>query len=228
MNFARTLAAVAILALPFGTLDAQQLLGIGFFGGSSQVNVGRVDSVTGATNVLVTTDATGISSAQAAIDVTGHIFFQVPNQLYTINLNTNTSSKIAFSNCCSPLLYDPLANQLLGIGFFAGSSQVNIARIDPATGAASVLVTTDATGISSAQATIDVAGRRIFFEVPNELYSINLNTNTFSKIPFSGCCAPLLYEASAPNAIPAVGARGLFLTVLLLAALGLFFLRESP
>jgi len=68
-------------------------------------------------------------------------------------------------------------------------------------------------------------GRRIFFEYPNRLYTINLAQSTFSNIAFPSCCPPLLFAAATPVGSPMLSAHALALLLLALASCALFALR---
>jgi hypothetical protein len=195
--------AVCCPNLLFDSLNGQ-LLGVGFFGGS-QVKIARIDPATGTPTTLVTTTATTLSGAQAAYNpAQQRVFFQDASQLFTVNLVTNAVSQVPEAVCCPNLLFDSLNGQLLGVGFFGGS-QVKIARIDPATGTPTTLVTTTATTLSGAQTAYDPAQQRVFFQDASQLFTVNLVTNAVSQVPEAVCCASLLFVAPPSVGVPALG-----------------------
>jgi Fe2+ transport system protein FeoA len=177
-----------------GSIYAQNLIGVGFFGGP-QVKIAKVDPVTGAPTTLVTTTATSLSAAQAAYDAAQRrVFFQDGGRLFTVNLATNNISLVSEANCCAYLLFDALHNQLLGVGFFGGL-QIQVAKIDPVTGTATTLTTTTAATLSGAQAAYDPVQQRVFFQDSSQIFTVNLATNCSSHITEPNCCADLLFDA---------------------------------
>jgi DNA-binding beta-propeller fold protein YncE len=182
------IAAILVTALEAG---AQTLIGKIFVGGQQQVV--SIDPATGATSPLFTFPAGSPDMTVVGVDpVEQRLFLEAfvnfgDIRLFVLNLRTNTLTETPFrTDNPKDYVYDPATRTLLALGFFTGQQQ--IVRIDPATGA-TTLVMTLPNAIGMDLAAFDPLQQRLFLQGfvnfgDIRLYIANLGSGTLTETPF--------------------------------------------
>jgi len=180
---------------------------------SGQVDIARVDPITGAMISVVATGASAIAIGTTAFDhSTSRFFFLSRNaagqaELYIVNLLQGTvSHKTLSPYVVAPVLaFDALTETLYG-GWF-NSGQLEITSIDPMTGLMIPVINSGATSLVQGTVTFDSNSGRLFFECKNStaqygLCVVNVRQGTASYTPLSASItSPLLEFDTSTNTL---------------------------
>ncbi len=185
---------LGICGLAF-TVNAQPLHNVSLSGG--QVVVFAINPTTGAATPIVSTGAASLVGTPITFDpLTGRLFFISGDPaLYTVDVVSRTSSHVALANCCPMLTFDPVSRTLYGV--ITGTTGVDVVKIDPASGASTLVVSTGATSLVGGVIAFDPTARHLFFESSGSLYTVDLATNNVSHVSLSACCSLLQFDVAA-------------------------------
>lgn len=197
---------------------ARQLDTIGISNG--HIAIFAVNPATGARTLIVETDTTSLSGPTSTFDdVNGRFFFRSATDLYTVNVRTGTYSHVPASG--SELQYDSATGTLYTVGIQNG--HIALFTQNPATGAMTLVVETDTTGIQGPESALDEQLGRFFFrDGTPSLYTINYRQGTFSHVSAIGT---ELQFAQAPAAVPALSTAMLVVLMAIVAAAAILRLR---
>lgn len=203
--------------------------------GPGPLQVVSIDPNTGALQTLFTTTIT-FADAMLAIDVGGRRLFVISNnsvgtqQLNTINLTNGAVTTVSIASATTTyeaMHYDPVTGKLIVLG--AGGFGTRILSIDPATGAAQILVTAPSpiATVPLGMAFEPFSRIAIVFDgSTNRLVFINVgtgSTTTSAQLPGTpGQTQPYgIFAVPASTEIPMLGPLASILLIVALAAVAL-------
>lgn len=191
----------------------QELIGLTILPGDTTASIVSINPVTGTQTPLMATPATRVDGASLAIDPASRRVFFVSTQLvggtslYVADLVHGTISWVpetASTGAAGVLIWDPVGNQLIGLGYLPGEYTMTVSSVDPATASLTPLVPTSAVGPNAFA--FDPVGRRIFFEngsqngPPYALNVVNITNRTISQPVSFPCCPRLLWDPAGRSA----------------------------
>lgn len=196
-------------------------MGPGTFGNSALVLDGSgvndfvsIDPATGVVVVLSSTLPSGIRNFGAALDSAGgRYFYLTAAELHVVDLATGAViDSLALPENVHGLRFDPVTGLLYGVVVgagpavfsnlemaFSGDGDNDFVAIDPATGLATVLSGTLASGEQNFAAALDPAAGEYFYRTGGNLVTVDLGTGTVSTT----VAAPDNYYALEAPFLPA-------------------------